>query len=348
MTDYNISGAQDSWKLGLRWALDRSVMLRATDSQDIRAPDVLELFNSASTTVAQDRFPYSTAPSQATVTGINETVGNPDLQPEIAHTVTGGIVLSPTWMPGFIASADYYHIAIADAIESTSAQSVIDGCYGGDQAFCKLITVNGTPITTTAGMTAATTGLVVTAPTENVGDESTSGIDLEAAYSHLAGAGTLSVRAVANHLISERLTTADTGCPVVEVAGFIGGCLNGGAAPGGLPRWTGSLSLQYQTSRYSAYVEERLIGSGKADPYDIVGVNINRDMAVPAIEYTDLALAYTAGFGGRGQLYLNVANLFNRDPPVTATTSTSWVNPTSFRLYDVLGRRLLLGYKLSL
>lgn len=347
MTDYNISGAQDSWKLGLRWALDRSVMLRATDSQDIRAPDVLELFNSASTTVAQDRFPYSTAPSQATVTGINVTVGNPDLQPEIAHTVTGGIVLSPTWMPGFAASADYYHIAIADAIESVSTQSVIDGCYQGNQAFCNLITVNGTPVATTTGITSATTGLVVTAPTENVGDESTSGIDLQAAYSHPAGPGTLSVRGVANHLFSERLATANTGCPVVEVAGFIGGCLNG-FGPGGLPRWTGSLSLQYQMDRYSAYVEERIIGSGKADPYDVVGVDINRDMAVPTIEYTNLALSYTAGFGGRGQIYLNVTNLFNRQPPITATTSTSWINPTSFRLYDVLGRRFLLGYKLSL
>lgn len=347
MTDYNISGAQDSWKLGLRWALDRSLMLRATDSQDIRAPDVLELFNSASTTVAQDRFPYSTAPSQATVTGINVTVGNPNLQPEIAHTVTGGIVLSPTWMPGFTASADYYHIAIADAIESTSTQAVIDGCYQGNEAFCKLITVNGAPVTTTTGITAATTGLVVTAPTENVGDESTSGIDVEATYSHPAGPGFLNVRAVANHLLTERLTTANTGCPVVEVAGFIGGCLNG-FGPGGLPRWTGSLSLQYQMARYSAYVEERFIGSGKADPYDVLGVDINRDMAVPKIEYTDLALAYTAGFGGRGQIYLNVTNLFNRAPPVTATTSTSWVNPTSFRLYDVLGRRFLLGYRLSL
>jgi len=346
MTDYNISGAQDSWKLGLRWALDRSVMLRATDSQDIRAPDVIELFNSASTTVAQDLFPYSTAPSKATVTGINLTEGNPKLQPEIAHTVTGGIVLSPTWMPGLTASADYYHIAIADAIENTSVQSVIDGCYQGNQAFCKLITVNGTPLTTTTGITAATTGLVVTAPTENVGDESTSGIDLEVAYTHRAGPGTLSVRGVANHLLTERLTTANTGCPVVEVAGFIGGCLNG-FGPGGLPRWTGSLSLQYETQRYSAYVEERVIGSGKADPYDVVGVDINRDMAVPTVEYTNLALAYMAGFDGRGQIYLNVTNLFNRAPPVTATTSTSWVNPTSFRLYDVLGRRFLLGYKVT-
>jgi outer membrane receptor protein involved in Fe transport len=347
MTDYNISGAQDSWKLGLRWALNRGVVLRATDSQDIRAPDVLELFNSASTTVAQDLFPYSTAPAKSTVTGINLTEGNPDLQPEIAHTVTGGVVLSPTWTPGLTASVDYYHIAISDAIENTSVQSVIDGCYQGNQAFCKLITVNGTAVTTTTGITAATTGLVVTAPTENVGDESTSGIDLDATYTHRAGPGTLSVRGVANHLLTERLTTANTGCPVVEVAGFIGGCLNG-FGPGGLPRWTGSLSLQYQTPTYSAYLEERIIGSGKADPYDVVGVDISRDMSVPTVEYTNLALAYTLGFGGRGQIYLNVSNLFNREPPVTATTSTSWVNPTSFRLYDVLGRRFLLGYKLSL
>lgn len=348
MTDYNISGAQDSWKLGLQWKPVRSLMVRGTDSQDIRAPDVLELFNSASTTVAQDRFPYSTAPSQFSVTGINLTEGNPHLQPEIAHTVTGGIVLSPTRLRGLVASVDYYHIAISDAIENTSTQAIVDGCYQGNQAFCKLITVNGVPVAGTTGITAATTGMVVTAPTENVGDESTSGLDLELAYTHEAGPGSLSGRVVANHILTERLNTSSTGCPVIEVAGAIGGCLNGGGGPNGLPRWTASASLQYQTARYSAYVEERMIGSGKADPFDVVGVNINRDMSVPMIEYTNLALSYSLGFGGRGQLYLNVTNLFNRAPPVTATSSTSWINPTSFRLYDVLGRRFLLGYRLSL
>jgi hypothetical protein len=43
-----------------------------------------------------------------------------------------------------------------------------------------------------------------------------------------------------------------------------------------------------------------------------------------------------------------VTNLFNRVPPVTVTHTTSWVDPTVFQLYDVLGRRFLLGYKLNL
>ena len=345
MTDYNLSGAQDSWKLGLQWKPSDGLMLRGTDSQDIRAPDVLELFNSASTTVAQDLFPYSTAPTQSRVTGLNVTVGNPQLQPEIAHTVTVGIVLSPTWSSSWQSSVDYYHINIADAIENTSTQGIVDGCHAGVQVDCSLITLNGSPVTSTNGIDINSGSIVVTAPTENIGNESTSGFDLQSTYSHPMGPGTLSAGVSANYLLTFEQPTSASGCSSTELAGTIGGCLGFAA---GYPRWSGNLSLQYATSQFSAYVREQIIGSGSADPGAIVGVDISRDMHVPVIEYTNLAFSYNLGFGGRGQIYLNVTNLLNKAPPVTATKATSWVNPTVFQLYDVLGRRFLLGYRLNL
>jgi outer membrane receptor protein involved in Fe transport len=94
-------------------------------------------------------------------------------------------------------------------------------------------------------------------------------------------------------------------------------------------------------------VQERLIDSGRADPWDVVGTTITQN-AVPMIEYTDLNLSYTLGFNDRGRIYLSVTNLFNRDPPVTITVAHQSVDPTSFDVYDVLGRRFFLGYRLSL
>lgn len=344
MTDYNISGFQDTWKLGLQWAVNDSVMLRGTTSQDIRAPDVLELFNPGSVTLASDSFPSSTANPQYQVGGLNLAKGNTTLQPEIAHTATAGIVLSPSRLAeGLKLSLDYYHIDIAHAIEQLTYQGIIDGCAAGNESYCSLITVNGAPVTTTSGIVPTTTGLLVTEPTENVGNESTSGLDFEADYTLRLLGGNFTSRAVANYLLTENLPTAITGCSHTDLVGAIGGCLG----PNGYPLWQGTVSAEYNSAQFGVFVQERLIASGRADPWDIVGTTITSN-AVPMIEYTDLKLSYSLGFGGNGQLYLSVINLFNRNPPVTITVAHQSVEPTSPDIYDVLGRRFLLGYQVRL
>jgi iron complex outermembrane recepter protein len=341
MTDYTVGGVWDTWKLGLRWALNDDVMLRATNSQDVRAPDVLELFNSLSTKNSFDLFPYSAAAQQTRVAALNATVGNPDLSPEVAHTSTAGIVLSPRWAPGLQTSIDYYRIHIDHAIESLAAQGVVDGCDQGNQAYCQLITVNGTPITSVAQVTAATTGLLVTGPTENIGTERTSGVDLDAAYTLPVRGGLLSTHLSGNYLLQMDLPTAISGCPEVSLDGAIGGCLG----QNGYPRWQGRLSVQYNTRRYGIYAQERFIAGGKFDPWDVVGVDITRN-SVPVVEYTDLTLSYQ--IASLGQLYLTVTNLFNRDPPVTVDHGGQYDSITSYDVYDVLGRRFNLGFRVSL
>lgn len=340
MTDYSISGYQDTWKLGLQWALNRSIRVRGTTSQDVRAPDVLELFSSPSTKVSFDLFPYSSAPTTTRVSAVNATVGNTNLSPEIAHTSTAGIVLTPSWMPGLQTSVDYYRIKIDHAIESLISQGVVDGCAQGNSSYCQLITVNGTPITSISQITAATTGLVVTGPAENVGVERTSGIDLESVYTQSMGGGNLTARMIGNYLLTENLPTAITGCAQTELVGAIGGCLGAN----GYVRWKGNVSVQYDTPRYGVFVQERFISKGRADPWDVVGVTVNRN-AVPMVEYTDMTLSYSVG---SGQVYFNVTNLFNRNPPETIISAGAYDAMTSYDVYDVLGRRFALGFRISL
>ncbi len=340
MTDYSIGGIWDTWKLGLRWALDSSIMLRATDSQDVRAPDVLELFNSISTKNSFDLFPYSAAPQQTRVSAVNATVGNPDLLPEVAHTATAGIVLTPTWARGLRMSIDYYHINIDHAIESLAAQGVVDGCYHGVPAYCQLITVGGVPVTSVSQISASTPGLMVTGPTENIGTESTSGIDLDSAYTRALWNGIFTGRVSGNYLLKMNLPAAITGCPYTSLDGAIGGCLG----QNGYPRWQGKVSAQYARDGYSFYVQERLIAGGKFDPWDIVGVDITRN-SVPMVGYTDLALSHQ--IGSFGEVYLNITNLFNRDPPVTVDHGGQYDSITSYDVYDVLGRRFNIGLRVE-
>jgi iron complex outermembrane receptor protein len=342
VTDYSISGMQDTWKLGLQWALNNAVQLRGTFSQDVRSPDVIELFNPGSATINSNLFPSSTGTPRNQVGGLNFSTGNPDLQPEIAHTTTGGIVLSPTSIEGLQASLDIYKIDIAHSIQQLTPQGVVDGCAAGNTAYCGLVTVNGVPVTTTAGINAATTGVVVTVPTANVGRINTAGVDFETDYTHRVGNGTFSGRLVASYLLTENIPTAVTGCSHTQMLGAIGGCLYSL----GYPRWRGVVSGQYRIGRVALQMQERVIDGGKADPWDVVGVSITRN-DVPTIEYTDLNLSYALGREERGHVYFNVTNLFNRDPPVTITVTRGTVPPAASSVYDILGRRFVLGYRFA-
>ena len=345
ITRYSNSGTQGTFKTGLLWDLNGAVRLRGTFSEDVRAPDVLELFSAASTKVSFDLFPSSTAPTTTRVSAVNTAVGNPKLLPEIAHTSTAGIVLSPGSVSGLQVSVDYYKVRINKAIEALSNQGVVDGCAQGNQAYCQLISVNGIPITSVGQVTAATTGLVVSGPRDNVGIESTSGIDLESAYSHMLGHGTLTARLIGNYLLTVDRPTAITGCAQTSLIGAIGGCLG----ENGYPRWKGNVSARYDTQRYGVYVQERFISGGKADPWDVVGVTVNRN-DVPTVEYTDMTLSLDCGtlFRTHGKAYLTVTNLFDRAPPPTIISAGAFDAMTSYDVYDVLGRRFVLGYRASL
>ncbi len=99
----------ETWKLGATSELSDDIRLRVTWSTDIRAPNLSELFsthqintgaqidlNSPSCTapIGANGFPTSTA-GCASPFVLNDRGGNTLLQPEVASTVTGGIVFTP-------------------------------------------------------------------------------------------------------------------------------------------------------------------------------------------------------------------------------------------------------------
>ena len=64
--------------------------------------------------------------------GYSATVtGNPDLKPEKADTWNIGAVFTPTFIPGFSVSADYFRIDVGDAIGSLSAQEIVEPVFPG-------------------------------------------------------------------------------------------------------------------------------------------------------------------------------------------------------------------------
>jgi iron complex outermembrane receptor protein len=99
--------------------------------------------------------------------------GNTALQPETAYTRTLGFVYSPSWLPGFSGSLDWYKININNRITGVSASYVANQCYvAGVSSFCDSIKrdpISGEIINLARG-------------NANLGKMETSGVDLSLDY----------------------------------------------------------------------------------------------------------------------------------------------------------------------
>ncbi len=340
LTDYSQSGVENMWKLGLNWTMNDSVRFRATVSKDTRAPSVIELFNTAQVS----RGTYTLPPNNRAGAGQNITTGNPNLEPEDAKTFTAGFVFTPASLPGFQASIDWYKINLLGQITAPGGQDIINRCYAGDQEYCAMLTINGQNVTTIASTVTNTDFIAATQANRNeTVDNYVSGLDFEVGYRTEIGAGNLNLRLAGLYDLKEHFP--DNGCvaglsgkKTDDLVGAIGAC-------GVNPKIRARLSARYDIGNFGIYVQERYIHSGLRNPNYQTGVDIS-DNEISAVWYTDMTLNYKLGdlLGGDGELYFNITNLLNKDPPPTNSTGgRSWVDPTEEGLYDVLGRRYVLG-----
>jgi outer membrane receptor protein involved in Fe transport len=119
-TDYSISGVAETWKIGINDRINETIRLRGTMSFDIRAPNLNDLYAPISITSTGFNDLLTGAPASGTQL---VTKGNPALTPELAHTYTLGVVLTPDFLPGFTTSLDYYQTHMSQAITNISYQT---------------------------------------------------------------------------------------------------------------------------------------------------------------------------------------------------------------------------------
>ena len=130
----------NTWKVGLEWQVTDDIRIRATRSRDIRAPTLWDLYQQQviSSSGISDPLTGVAGPAN-TVMG-----GNPDLKPEVAANTTAGVVFTPSWLPNFSASVDYYHVEIDNAIGQVNGldQTIQNLCLnspGGSSPYCALV-----------------------------------------------------------------------------------------------------------------------------------------------------------------------------------------------------------------
>jgi outer membrane receptor protein involved in Fe transport len=227
ISDYSTIGTTTTWNVNGIYAPIPDISFHGTYSVAVRAPNITELFAGGSGTYefiidpcGIDRIDEGTQYREANCTtaltglGIDPSAfdpgsspfspqlssllgfqgGNPELDEEEATTWTVSTVLRPRFVPGLTVRADWYDVELANAIQYSTAQDVVDLCYDQptlDNIYCDVIDRSGT------------TGFIsdYTIIPQNVASFETAGLDVTVNYTFTPGdLGRFNVRLVGGYL----------------------------------------------------------------------------------------------------------------------------------------------------
>jgi len=339
-TDYSTSGYVTTWKAGVTFQPIPDIRFRASRSRDIRAPNLGELYTAGSTRI---NVLIDSSQNNASVTFAGTTRGNPLLDPEKSDQWGVGVVFEPRFLPRFALSVDYYDIKIKGAIGSVAAQTIVDRCNEGVQAFCTAVV---------RGPNAFGNTLQVFESPFNFAQQRAKGIDIESSYRMPVGSGNLTMRAMATRYIKNYFNNG-IDAPIDTV---------GMNAPGGTPKWLYRVQGNYANKAFEFNLIGRGVSSGVYDtsfvecttacPASTVTNRTINDNHIDGAFYVDATTSQEVEMGGRTlQLFLNVTNLFDKDPPVVAPgpAGSAYATPaTNQSLFDLLGRTYRVGVRFKL
>jgi iron complex outermembrane recepter protein len=345
VTDYSTSGSVTTWKVGATWQVIDDFKLRLVRSRDIRAPNLNELFapGTARTNTVNVLQPGG---GQRTDQFLEQTTGNTALRPETALTWGVGGVFTPSFLPGFAASVDYFDIDLSGAISTISAQTITTLCLEQNrQDLCQFITFSGTP-------GAATPITSIRLVPFNFASVKVRGIDIEASYRFDLGGGKATLRGLASHYIDNII---DNG---IDVARDLAGQNAGGGDA--TPSWNYRLTANYEIDNWAFNLVGRGFSGGVYDNNFIectTGCPISTPQArtinnnrIAGQWYMDASITRKIKVGGsKADLFLYVRNLLNSDPVLVGNGPTGNNTPaypmTNRSLYDVLGRVYRMGIR---
>jgi len=328
ITDYSTSGTVETWKAGLDYAINDTIRLRATRSRDIRAPSLAELFQrSGSSNLSVTDFDPRYLGQSYLV--ISRTAGNPGLQPEAADTLTGGVVLTPSFIRGLSLSVDYYDINIDDAIIQITPAAIVQQCFTTNPTACGFISrdVNGR-------ITEVFSGPV------NLASAMTRGIDLELQYSLPVGRDRIAIQTLVNYLIK---TEIDDGITAIRLDDNMAQPTV--AALGGNPRWKANFNASYIADGFRVSGGARYVGGGFIDR-SLSAKDLDQ-LRVKGRVYLDVSGEVTIfrpqGEASKAALFWAVQNLLDTDPPITGAGGYG----TTRGLFDTIGRQFIGGLRIS-
>jgi len=308
VSGYSTSGVLDSWKLGLTDHVNSDLILRATISRDVQAPNLQYLYTTSGETIGTVIDPKNNTSYAVT----EYTGGNTKLGAELSTTYTGGFTYQPHFLPGLQFSADYYNIDITGSIGVVAAQTLVTQCYGQNiAAACAAITtVNGAP-------TVLNTAYI------NYSSFDASGIDMEADYAfdlhHWGVPGRFNTKWLTTYVNTLKQVSGTTTTLIVDT--------------GTVPRWRSLLTADYYCGPLDFTARVRYNGGALYSRTQTVNVTI------PAEAYFDLGVKWKLPIKQNIVFYFNVNNVGNTVNAIAATANSS--------INDYIGRTYNSGLKLA-
>lgn len=271
--------------------------------------------------------------------------GNPDLEPEVADSLTLGLVFrapggSPAWFQPFTATVDYWEIEIENVISSIGFSTSLARCYDADynpdfsddNVFCQAI--NRDPAT--GYLTSISESGFISAAAANLASRKTSGVDLGLTYQMaLADYGLSDAWGGLNFTLQATWyeNAQSQAFPGEEWSdSWIGTIGDGTPGATATPEWraTGRVAWNFSDFQLSLrwqYIDEI---ATLADAPDI-----------PTIDaYNYFYLNGSWAVNDHLELFGGVDNLFNEDPPIYSSGFQSNTDPST---YDVIGRYFYVG-----
>ncbi len=373
-SDYSTIGTVFSWNAGGEYSPVRGLRFRGNYAVANRAPNIGELFSSASETFpsVQDPCDGVTAASTGTYANACRQIpaiaaavrnggtfqytladiqsingfdgGNRNLTEEKAKTITLGAVIAPDQIRGFSLTVDYFNIKLDNAIGIVPRATSIQQCLLTSQPqFCNnVIRYDNTGYIRT-----------VNAQNINISDTKTSGIDVNLRYGRALGLITddrLDLSVLYTHTISYK-SQSDPAAPVnsgvgnLEFGGVFRDKVNATASYS-----AGPFSVNWTATYLSPMVDT--VRDEFAEYADSIGLSpeIAAHNEIKARIYHDVQLRARVGEESKQmEMFFGVTNLFDRKPPkledsvfygtITGTT-------TAADIYDPIGRRFYVGAQL--
>jgi iron complex outermembrane receptor protein len=388
-SNYTTAGVTNTYKFELQYAPLPDVRLRYSYDRVVRAPNLVELYTpqdyGQSEVVSADPCaPSNNGANRATasltacqhtgvtaaqygngfgaaVGGTNTIVqcpgscgqvsgGNPYLAPETANTWSVGLSLTPTALPNFTGSLDYYHISLANEIGTIPATIILNQCLAtGNPTYCSQIvrTAQGN----LSGAAIASGGYILQTNV-NTGAALVSGIDVQANYRWpLAnGWGTVTA-ALSGSWTQHNSVSPYPGAQSYDCAGLFGNtCLNGSVNP----TWRHNLRVNWETpwklllsaqwrfighSSFDNNSSQPLLGLQEEGFYDPYFTHI------PNYSYLDLSAIW--GVTHWLEIRAGINNVFDKDPPFLASGDISGTagGLNTFPVYDLLGREIFVAFR---
>ncbi|WP_338467235.1 TonB-dependent receptor [Novosphingobium sp. ZN18A2] len=340
----------DTYKIEGTFAPTADIAFRGGYNRAVRAPNVQDLFApnrvaldgetdgcagaTPTYTAAQCAYmgvtaaQYGTIPENPAQQYNGYIGGNQTLQPEVADTWTAGVVLTPTFLPRFSASVDWFSINLKQAIQGIGADTILDACASsGDTFICSLVHRDAG-----GSLWLSPNGYVIDT-TQNIGGLKTSGIDVSAAYTQPLGGslGKLNVTFQGTYLDKYEID------PGVSAAYRCEG-LFGSSCGTPNPKWRHQMRVSWDLpSGLGASVRWRHFG-----PVDYINGNDH----LAAQNYIDMTL--NARIGDHYSFRLGVNNVFDKAPPLSGHVGAGFGNGNTFpQVYDALGRYIFAGVTLE-